>query len=173
MSWLESCVGIELHNNAQPLLASYILHPPSIFYFVSQFIYPFQLSIMTISLLSLWHLIILFLHLPFLSTSSVIPIQSRNTETILPDNRQPALYTKDYGTCQDNSMISMTRFDGAFYQDNMTATWGLNGASSVENETVMRGLNSAPQWNHSDRMQWTSKLMHTEKRGSKWRLIHV
>ena len=60
-------------------------------------------------------------------------------ETILlADNRQPALYTQNFGDCLGSSLINVTRFDAAYYQDNMTVLFHLEGNTNVANESVMR-----------------------------------
>ncbi|OCT54996.1 putative transient receptor potential ion channel protein [Cladophialophora carrionii] len=38
----------------------------------------------------------------------------------LDDDRRPSLYTQDYGGCMGDSLINVTRFDAAYYKDNMT-----------------------------------------------------
>lgn len=55
----------------------------------------------------------------------------------LDSNREPALYTKDYGDCQGDSVINVTRFDAAYYKDNMTITFHLGGSTAVANESVI------------------------------------
>lgn len=56
----------------------------------------------------------------------------------LAANRRPALYTQDFGDCQGDSLINVTRFDGAFYKDNMTVTFNFEGQTSIKQDTVMR-----------------------------------
>ena len=53
------------------------------------------------------------------------------------DNRQPALYTGDFGDCTGSSSINVTRFDAAYYRDNMTIVFHLGGVSALKNETIM------------------------------------
>ncbi|KAK5942094.1 hypothetical protein PMZ80_006047 [Knufia obscura] len=55
----------------------------------------------------------------------------------LDTNREPSLYTRDYGDCQGDSVITVTRFDAAYYKDNMTITFHLGGYTAVANESVM------------------------------------
>ncbi|KAL1886787.1 hypothetical protein Plec18167_000722 [Paecilomyces lecythidis] len=55
----------------------------------------------------------------------------------LPINRRPALYTQSFGDCQGDSLINVTRFDGAFYKDNMTVTFNLEGQTSIPQDNVM------------------------------------
>lgn len=59
-------------------------------------------------------------------------------ETVyLPDDRKPALYTQDFGDCLGGSLITVTRFDAAYYQDNMTVLFHLEGNTHVANESIM------------------------------------
>lgn len=55
----------------------------------------------------------------------------------LPDARKPALYTQDFGDCSGNSLINVTRFDAAYYKDNMTVLFHLEGNTNVANESLM------------------------------------
>ena len=89
---------------------------------------------------------VLLLIVPFLSltdltlSSDTLWIQTTNNdgETIyLRDDRQPALYTQDFGDCLGSSLINVTRFDAAYYQDNMTVLFHLEGNTNVANESIM------------------------------------
>ena len=60
--------------------------------------------------------------------------------TCLSDDRRPALYTQNFGDCLGNSLINVTRFDAAYYQDNMTVLFHLEGNSALVNESVMSML---------------------------------
>lgn len=55
----------------------------------------------------------------------------------LLDNRKPALYTKNFGDCLGSSLINVTRFDAAYYNDNMTVLFHLQGSTAVRNESLM------------------------------------
>ena len=55
----------------------------------------------------------------------------------LMDDRRPALYTSDFGDCAGGSLIDLTRFDAAYYKDNMTVTFHLQGSSMLTNESLM------------------------------------
>ena len=55
----------------------------------------------------------------------------------LADNRKPALYTQNFGDCQGDSLINVTRFDAAYYQDNMTVLFHLEGNTATTNESLM------------------------------------
>jgi hypothetical protein len=55
----------------------------------------------------------------------------------LADNRRPALYTQNFGDCMGDSLINVTRFDAAYYKDNMTVLFHLAGDSSLTNQSLM------------------------------------
>ncbi|KAL8716154.1 MAG: hypothetical protein Q9220_000059 [cf. Caloplaca sp. 1 TL-2023] len=55
----------------------------------------------------------------------------------LKDTRRPALYTQNFGDCQGDSLINVTRFDAAYYRDNMTVLFHLEGNTNVANESLM------------------------------------
>lgn len=86
-------------------------------------------------------LILSFFSLTDLTLSNdTLWIQTTNSagETIyLRDDRQPALYTQDFGDCLGSSLINVTRFDAAYYQDNMTVLFHLEGNTNVANESIM------------------------------------
>lgn len=56
----------------------------------------------------------------------------------LRDTRKPALYTQNFGDCLGSSLINVTRFDAAYYKDNMTVLFHLEGNTNVANESLMR-----------------------------------
>jgi hypothetical protein len=56
------------------------------------------------------------------------------------DDRQPALYTVDYGDCLGDSLINVTRFDAAYYRDNMTVLFHLEGETALKNESIMMSI---------------------------------
>ena len=55
----------------------------------------------------------------------------------LDDDRQPALYTQNFGDCLGDSLLNVTRFDAAYYQDNMTVTFHMEGSTALTNESLM------------------------------------
>ncbi|KAJ9200920.1 hypothetical protein DTO021D3_4622 [Paecilomyces variotii] len=67
----------------------------------------------------------------------VTAVDAEGNTIELPVNRRPALYTQDFGDCQGNSLINVTRFDGAFYKDNMTVTFNFEGQTSIPQDNVM------------------------------------
>ncbi|KAI1007844.1 hypothetical protein K3495_g383 [Podosphaera aphanis] len=59
------------------------------------------------------------------------------TTTLFVD-RDPALYTGDFGDCMGGqSLINLTSFDAAYYADNMTVLFNMAGTTSLRNESVM------------------------------------
>lgn len=55
----------------------------------------------------------------------------------LRDDRRPALYTGNFGDCLGKSLINVTRFDAAFYRDNMTVLFHLAGNTALRSENLM------------------------------------
>lgn len=62
--------------------------------------------------------------------------------TYLADDRKPALYTQNFGDCLGSSVVNVTRFDAAYYKDNMTVVFHLEGDTAVVSESVMSMLSS-------------------------------
>ncbi|KAI4153504.1 MAG: hypothetical protein LQ341_000527 [Variospora aurantia] len=60
----------------------------------------------------------------------------------LRDARKPALYTQNFGDCLGSSLINVTRFDAAYYKDNMTVLFHLEGNTNVANESLICMKNS-------------------------------
>jgi hypothetical protein len=56
------------------------------------------------------------------------------------DDRQPALYTADYGDCLGESAINVARFDAAYYKDNMTIIFHFEGETGLREEDVMMNI---------------------------------
>lgn len=53
-------------------------------------------------------------------------------------DRTPALYTGNFGDCLGgHSLFNITRFDAAFYTDNSSVLFHLDGQSSMANESLM------------------------------------
>ncbi|KAF2458372.1 hypothetical protein BDY21DRAFT_420989 [Lineolata rhizophorae] len=64
--------------------------------------------------------------------------QGDDGETVwLQDNRKPALYTDDFGDCLGESSVNVTRFDAAYYKDNMTVVFHLAGETALVSEALM------------------------------------
>ncbi|KAL8679681.1 MAG: hypothetical protein Q9186_004043 [Xanthomendoza sp. 1 TL-2023] len=86
--------------------------------------------------------------IPLLSISAANVAVSGNTKYVeaatpdgqsiwLKDARKPALYTQNFGDCLGSSLINVTRFDAAYYKDNMTVLFHLEGNTNVANESLM------------------------------------
>lgn len=53
-------------------------------------------------------------------------------------DRTPALYTKDFGDCLGGeSLFNVTKFDAAYYADNLTIIFHLDGTTNIKNESLM------------------------------------
>lgn len=59
-------------------------------------------------------------------------------------SRKPALYTGDFGDCLNESLMNVTKFDVAYYRDNMTVAFHMDGASNIRNESLMCMLSGPP-----------------------------
>ncbi|KAI0384565.1 TRP-domain-containing protein [Hypomontagnella monticulosa] len=58
--------------------------------------------------------------------------------TKLALDRTPALYTGDFGDCLGGqSLLNVTKFDAAFYYDNSTILFHLDGTTNIRNENLM------------------------------------
>lgn len=67
-----------------------------------------------------------------------ITYQNPDGDTVyLEDNRKPSLYTQNFGDCLGGSSINVTRFDAAYYKDNMTVLFHLAGNSGIANDSLM------------------------------------
>jgi hypothetical protein len=79
-----------------------------------------------------------YLRLALADDTRIITYQGDDGETLyLADNRRPALYTGNFGDCMGDSVINVTRFDAAYYKDNMTVQFHLAGNSNLRNEALM------------------------------------
>lgn len=57
--------------------------------------------------------------------------------TLSSDDRRPSLYTGQFGDCKGSSAVNVTRFDAAYYKDNMTVLFHLAGNTAIANESLM------------------------------------
>ena len=72
------------------------------------------------------------------SKTKYVTATNADGETVyLADDRKPALYTQNFGDCLGGSTINVTRFDAAYYADNMTVLFHLEGNTAVANESLM------------------------------------
>lgn len=70
----------------------------------------------------------------------VTTIDASGKTVYLPANRQPALYTQDFGDCLGGSLLDISRFDAGYYADNMTVTFHLQGTTQLEDASVISKL---------------------------------
>ena len=102
----------------------------------------FQMKSMapTVRLLLLLTTLLALIDTSFAANSKTQYVTSTNAagEIIyLADDRRPALYTQNFGDCLGSSTINVTRFDAAYYADNMTVLFHLEGNTAVANESLM------------------------------------
>ena len=62
---------------------------------------------------------------------------SLGNQVLAPDGRRPSLYTGNFGDCLGKSLINVTRFDAAYYKDNMTVLFHLAGTTALQSEALM------------------------------------
>lgn len=98
-----------------------------------------------LSCLALWSILLALLSFNVGPTTAADDIRwikytGNNGVVWLNDDRRPSLYTQDFGDCQGDSLINVTRFDAAYYKDNMTVLFHLEGNSALANENLMREL---------------------------------
>ena len=56
----------------------------------------------------------------------------------LANDRFPALYTGDFGDCLGGqSLINVTAFDAAYYADNMTVLFHIEGTTNIKEDDIM------------------------------------
>ena len=73
---------------------------------------------------------------------SYVPATGPGGETIyLLDNRKPALYTENFGDCLGDSLLNVTRYNAAYYADNMTVTFTLEGTVAISNLSLLSQYN--------------------------------
>ncbi|KAF2131150.1 TRP-domain-containing protein [Dothidotthia symphoricarpi CBS 119687] len=56
------------------------------------------------------------------------------------DDRQPSLFTTDFGDCLGRSVIDVARFNAAYYKDNNTVLFHLGGHAALTNESIMMSI---------------------------------
>ena len=71
-------------------------------------------------------------------TARYITYQNPDGETVyLKDDRRPSLYTGNFGDCLGDSAVNVSRFDAAYYKDNMTVLFHLAGSTAIANESLV------------------------------------
>lgn len=72
------------------------------------------------------------------ATSYATGTDAAGVTRLLANDRDPALFTKDFGDClSGGSIINATRFDAAYYADNQSVLFHFDGSSSLQAEAVM------------------------------------
>jgi hypothetical protein len=67
----------------------------------------------------------------------VSAIDAQGNTVYLADNRKPALYTQNFGDCLGNPSLNVSLFNAAFYRDNMTVVFHLQGRAALQHESLM------------------------------------
>lgn len=60
--------------------------------------------------------------------------QGHTPSELYYDDRKPALYTQDYGSCMNNPPIRLDHYHAAFYKDNMSLTFSFGGQTRLQND---------------------------------------
>ncbi len=64
-------------------------------------------------------------------------------------DRYPALYTGDFGDCLGGqSLINVTKFDAAYYSDNLTIAVHIDGTTNIKNDSLMSKYLIRPTSHH-------------------------
>lgn len=72
------------------------------------------------------------------STQWITYVQPDGNTVYLQDDRRPSLYTGDFGDCLGgDKTIDLSRFDAAYYKDNMTVLFHVQGTTGVINTSLM------------------------------------
>lgn len=67
----------------------------------------------------------------------VTTTDSAGNKIWLADDRKPALYTDNFGSCLDQGLVDVTRFDAALYHDNMTLMFDIQGSTNLTRDSVV------------------------------------
>lgn len=90
----------------------------------------------------------------------------------LASDRMPALYTGDFGDCLGGeSLLNVTKFDAAFYWDNSTILFHLDGATNLQSEDLVCKWLRLRFWYATVKLTWcqyTSRYRHTARPGILW-----
>ena len=86
-------------------------------------------------------LLSLFSVLPTVFAREKVYIKGTGIDGVSRDlevSRKPALYTSDFADCLNGgSLFNVTKFDAAYYRDNMTVLFHLDGTTNIRNESLM------------------------------------
>jgi hypothetical protein len=92
------------------------------------------------AIFTLWQVLPLLANTSLAAEEAYVVGTIDGTQYRVRDDRRPALYTADYGDCLGESLINVTRFDAAYYQDNMTVLFHLEGQTALANESIMMSI---------------------------------
>lgn len=74
------------------------------------------------------------------STAEAVLINGTGIDGVerqLDVRRYPALYTGDFADClSGGSLLNVTKFDAAYYADNLTVVFHLDGSTNIRKESV-------------------------------------
>lgn len=65
------------------------------------------------------------------------------------DDRQPSLWTQKFADCSGDPQIVVSRFDAAYYQDNMTVLFHLEASTELNNQSLMSMSASIRYFQHT------------------------
>ncbi|KAJ5065850.1 ML-like domain-containing protein [Bipolaris maydis] len=88
-------------------------------------------------LLAIYLSLILSITFTIANQTEYVRATIKGIRTLVRDDRQPSLYTTDYADCLGNSAINITRFDAAYYKDNMTITFHLRGETALQDHIML------------------------------------
>lgn len=72
------------------------------------------------------------------NTTYIIGTDVYGVTRLLAVDRYPSLYTGDFGDCLGGeSLFNITKFDAAYYADNSTILFHIDGTSNIRNESLM------------------------------------
>jgi hypothetical protein len=126
-----------------------------------------------IGVLSLILAFLSFIQPALCQTQYVTTTNPQGQTVYLPENRQPALYTQNFGDCLGGSLIDISRFDAGYYQDNMTVTFHLQGTTQLTNASVISKYRQAYAQQSTYQVQCTCPSMPMVRIDSASRSIHV
>ncbi|KAI5290564.1 hypothetical protein KEM54_001174 [Ascosphaera aggregata] len=76
----------------------------------------------------------------------------------LPDNRKPALYTEEFGSCMENPLLTLDYFEASFFKDNMSLTFQFQGATTLDHDDLMSKFDVPSRQHRAKRLTYTVSL---------------
>lgn len=77
-------------------------------------------------------------------TKYVTTYDEYGESVVVRDDRRPSLWTQKFADCSGDPQIAVSRFDAAYYKDNMTVLFHLEASTELNNQSTMSVL-SNPQ----------------------------